>query len=115
MKTTTALERLSALAHETRLAIFRQLVRRGVERLAAGEIAERLDVAKPTLSFHLAQLEGAGLVASRRDGRSIVYAADYGAVGDLVGFLYESCCAEGSCLPQPEPAAVKAVSARNKR
>ena len=118
MKTTTALERLSALAHETRLAIFRQLVRRGVEGLAAGEIAERLGVAKPTLSFHLAQLEGAGLVASRRDGRSIVYAADFAAIGDLVGFLYESCCVEGNCLPQPEPAAVPrsgAVSQRSRR
>jgi ArsR family transcriptional regulator len=115
MKTTTALERLAALAHETRLAIFRQLVRRGVEGLPAGEIAAKLGVAKPTLSFHLAQLEGAGLVASRRDGRSIVYAADFTAIGDLVGFLYESCCVEGSCLPQPEPAAVPKSAAASQR
>ena len=99
MKTETAVERLAALAQETRLAIFRLLVRRGDQGVAAGEVAERLRIPKPTLSFHLAQLEGAGLVRSRRDGRSIRYAADYDAVAALVGFLYESCCAEGSCLP----------------
>jgi len=103
MKTETAVERLAALAQETRLAIFRLLVRRGDEGVAAGEIAERLEIPKPTLSFHLAQLEGAGLVRSRRDGRSIRYAADYDAVTALVGFLYESCCAEGSCLPAAKP------------
>jgi DNA-binding transcriptional ArsR family regulator len=105
MKTETAVERLAALAQETRLAIFRLLVRRGADGVAAGEIAERLEIAKPTLSFHLAQLEGSGLVRSRRDGRSIRYAADYDAMTALVGFLYESCCAEGSCLPAaPKPA-----------
>jgi DNA-binding transcriptional ArsR family regulator len=117
METTTALQRLAALAHETRLAIFRQLVRRGAEGLPAGEIALRLDVPKPTLSFHLAHLEGAGLVSARREGRSIVYAADFAAVSDLVGFLYESCCAEGSCLPQPQqtPAAGAAAKTRSRR
>lgn len=111
MKTETAVERLSALAQETRLAIFRLLVRRGDEGVPAGEIAERLGIPKPTLSFHLAQLESAGLVRSRRDGRSIRYAADYDAVTALVGFLYESCCAEGSCLP----AATKPVRLSGKR
>lgn len=101
MKTETALERLSALAHESRLAIFRLLVRRGEEGLAAGEIAVRLEIPKPTLSFHLAQLDAAGLVSARRAGRSILYAADFGAIAALVGFLYESCCADGSCFPQP--------------
>src|SRR5262245_38130070 len=115
MKTETALERLSALAHETRLAVFRQLVRRGAEGLAAGEIAARLDVPKPTLSFHLAHLEGAGLVASRREGRSIVYSADFGAIGDLVGFLYESCCAEGTCLPEAEPIVQLAGKTRSRK
>ena len=111
MKTETAVGRLAALAQETRLAIFRLLVRRGAEGVAAGEIAERLEIPKPTLSFHLAQLEGAGLVRSRRDGRSILYAADFDAVAALVGFLYESCCAEGSCLP----AATKPVRLTGKR
>ena len=99
MKTETALERLAALAQETRLAIFRLLVRRGALGAPAGEIAERLAIPKPTLSFHLAQLESAALLSARRDGRSIRYAVDFDAIGALVGFLYESCCAEGSCLP----------------
>ena len=114
MKTESALARLSALAHDTRLAIFRLLVRRGSDGLAAGEIAERLEVPKPTLSFHLAHLEGAGLVASTRSGRSIVYAADYAAIGDLVGFLYESCCAEGTCLPQ-SPSIVRSIGKKGSR
>jgi DNA-binding transcriptional ArsR family regulator len=98
------------LAQETRLELFRRLVRRGPEGLAAGEIAEALEIPKPTLSFHLAALERAVLVGSTREGRSIVYAADYGAIAELVGFLYENCCGEGSgCLPsanlrRPAPA-----------
>lgn len=118
MKTQTALERLSALAHESRLAIFRLLVRRGEEGLAAGEIAGRLEIPKPTLSFHLGQLEAAGLVGARRDGRSILYSADFGAIAALVGFLYESCCVEGSCLPTPratnKPAASKLTPAKER-
>ncbi|MCB1009863.1 MAG: winged helix-turn-helix transcriptional regulator, partial [Acidobacteria bacterium] len=77
METTAVLASLSALAHETRLAAFRRLVQRGPAGMAAGAIAEALDVPAPTLSFHLAALERAGLVASRREGRSVVYAADY--------------------------------------
>jgi DNA-binding transcriptional ArsR family regulator len=111
MKTETAVERLGALAQETRLAIFRLLVRRGADGAAAGEIADRLSIPKPTLSFHLAQLEGAGLLRAHRDGRSIRYAADYDAISALVGFLYESCCADGSCLP----ATAKTVQLTSKR
>ena len=95
METTSAVERLSALAQETRLELFRHLVRRGPDGVAAGEIAVELGIPKPTLSFHLAALERAGLVRSERRGRSILYAADYLAMGELVGFLYENCCAEG--------------------
>jgi len=100
MRTATAVDRLSALAQASRLEIFRRLVQAGPEGLAAGEIAEALGIAKPTLSFHLGQLERSGLVASRRDGRSILYRADYDSITDLVGFLYENCCGMGSaCLP----------------
>jgi ArsR family transcriptional regulator len=100
MKTAAATERLTALAHDTRLEVFRRLVQAGPEGLAAGEIATDLGVAKPTLSFHLAHLERAGLVASRRRGRSILYSADYEAIAELVGFLYQNCCGKGStCLP----------------
>jgi len=72
METTAALERLSALAHDSRLAIFRRLVQRGPEGMAAGEIAAALGVAAPTLSFHLAHLARAGLVTSRREGRAVI-------------------------------------------
>jgi DNA-binding transcriptional ArsR family regulator len=100
METAAAVERLAALAQTSRLEIFRRLVQRGPAGMAAGEIAEALGIAKPTLSFHLGQLERAGLARSRRDGRSILYTADFDAIGALVGFLYENCCGTGtSCLP----------------
>lgn len=98
METHDAVARLSALAHPSRLAVFRLLVQSGPEGLAAGAIAEALEIAPPTLSFHLAQLARAGLVASRREGRSVLYAADYGAAGELVGYLYDNCCG-GGCEP----------------
>ncbi|MFN7942195.1 MAG: metalloregulator ArsR/SmtB family transcription factor [Thermoanaerobaculia bacterium] len=94
MKTDAAVDRLAALAHASRLAVFRRLVKRGPTGMAAGEIAAALDLPAPTLSFHLAHLSRAGLVQSRRDGRSIVYSADYGAIGELVGYLYQHCCGD---------------------
>jgi DNA-binding transcriptional ArsR family regulator len=92
MKSKTAIGALAALAQETRLAIFRLLVRQGPEGLPAGAIAERLTIPAPTLSFHLAQLSRAGLVTPRRDGRSIVYAADYRGMNALLTYLTEDCC-----------------------
>ena len=92
METTTAIRRLTALAQETRLAIYRLLVPAGEEGLSAGVIAERLGVSPATLSFHLKELERAGLLQARREGRSICYAADYDGMRDLLGFLAEDCC-----------------------
>ena len=83
---------LSALAQETRLDIYRLLVQAGVEGLPAGQIGEQLDLPSPTLSFHLAQLKHAGLVTHRRDGRSIIYAANYPAMNGLLAYLTENCC-----------------------
>ena len=94
MEVGAAVEALGALAQETRLAIYRRLVRQGPAGLAAGRIAEALDLPAPTLSFHLAQLAHVGLVRSRRTGRSIVYAADYEGMRRLLGFLMECCCEE---------------------
>lgn len=95
---------LGALAHDTRLAVFRLLVRHGRGGLPAGRIAEQLDVPPPTLSFHLSQLVAAGLVGSRRESRSIVYAVDFGAIHGLLGFLTENCCrSEAECTPVPSP------------
>jgi DNA-binding transcriptional ArsR family regulator len=100
MKVATAIDRLSALAQETRLELFRRLVRRGPAGMPAGAIAEALSIPKPTLSFHLAALERAGLVSAQRQGRSILYSANHGAIAELVGYLYENCCGEdSSCVP----------------
>lgn len=74
------------------------LVKAGSEGLPAGEIAERLKLAAPTLSFHLAQLRHAGLVHQRRDGRSIIYAANFDGMSLLMGFLTDNCCGGEPCL-----------------
>lgn len=95
---TAALEALGALAQESRLQVFRLLVQRGPKGLAAGEIAQKLDVPPATLSFHLSQLGQAGLVVSTRNGRSIVYSADFEGMNGLMAFLYENCC-QGECAP----------------
>lgn len=93
MKLPTAVEALSALAQESRLAVFRLLVRTGADGLAAGEIARELGVRPNTLSTHLTILGHAGLVQSRREGRSVIYSADYDGMRDLLGFLVADCCA----------------------
>ncbi len=92
MKQISAIRALGALAQETRLDIFRLLVQHGPEGLAAGEIAARLRLPAPTLSFHLNQLRFAGLVTSHRRSRSIIYAANYQTMGDLLGYLTQNCC-----------------------
>ena len=90
-------EALSALAQEHRLAVFRVLVEAGPEGMAAGEIAAKIGLPNSSLSFHLAQLRHAGLVSQRREGRSLIYAADYGAMNALVGYLMENCCGGAGC------------------
>ena len=104
MEITTALERLSALAQETRLTIFRKLVEQGPGGLAAGELAERIGISPSNLSFHVAALERAGLVAGTRNGRSIAYVADYRAMNELLAYLYENCCQGAGCAPAALPA-----------
>jgi ArsR family transcriptional regulator, arsenate/arsenite/antimonite-responsive transcriptional repressor len=98
MEMSAALDALGALAQESRLQVFRLLVQRGPSGLPAGEIAERLDIPPATLSFHLGQLGQAGLVVSKRNGRSIIYSADFKGMDRLMGFLYENCC-QGACVP----------------
>ena len=99
---------LSALAQEHRLAAFRMLVQAGADGLAAGVLAERLDVPPSSMSFHLAQLANAGLVTQRRESRSIIYSADYAAMNDLMGYLTENCCGgiactdAATCSPDPK-------------
>src|SRR6202795_3055530 len=100
-----AIAALGALAQETRLALFRLLVTAGPEGVSAGTIAERLGVAPSSLSFHLQQLRYAGLVTQRRLSRQLIYAAEYGAMNDLIAYLTENCCGRGlSCAPACNPA-----------
>lgn len=107
MKTPEAIGALSALAHPARLEVFRLLVRAGPQGLAAGEIARATGSLANTLSTNLAILSAAGLVASRRDGRSIIYTAGYARMRELLGFLMEDCCAGAPeiCAPLPVVAA----------
>jgi ArsR family transcriptional regulator, arsenate/arsenite/antimonite-responsive transcriptional repressor len=92
MESNVAIKRLSALAQESRLEVFRLLVRAGPAGVAAGEIARALDIPPNTLSSQLTILANAGLIASRRDGRSIIYAADYNSMSALLVYLVEDCC-----------------------
>ena len=92
MELTTATRRLHALAQESRLSIFRLLVRAGGPGVPAGEIARELGVAPNTLSAHLSVLANAGLITSRRESRSIIYSADYAGMSELLAFLVEDCC-----------------------
>jgi ArsR family transcriptional regulator, arsenate/arsenite/antimonite-responsive transcriptional repressor len=114
MKTQEVVSGLSALAQETRLAIYRLLVEAGPNGLAAGAIAQRLDVAPSSLSFHLAQLTHAGLINQRRISRSLIYAADFAAMNGLVAYLTENCCGGRSCPPVCQPAKIPARRSRKK-
>lgn len=92
MELKPAVAALSALAHEGRLSVFRMLVQAGREGIPAGEIARRLEVPPNTLSSNLGILANAGLVDSRREGRSIIYTAQYGNMTELLEFLMQDCC-----------------------
>ncbi|WP_174821672.1 ArsR/SmtB family transcription factor [Duganella rivi] len=99
MNTKQTLAALSALAQDSRLAVFRLLVQTGPDGLAASKIGEKLDIAPSSLSFHLKELSHAGLIASRQDGRFVIYSADIAAMNGLIGFLTENCCGGVSCKP----------------
>jgi ArsR family transcriptional regulator len=94
---------LAALAQDNRLEIFRLLVQAGPEGMPAGAVATALGLAPNTLTFHFDRLKAAGLVTVRRDGRSMIYAAQFDTMNALLGFLTENCCGGASCAP-PEPA-----------
>jgi len=98
MESTTAVAALGALAHETRLQIFRVLVRAGAGGMAVGRIAEALGVeANGRLTFHLKELVAAGLAASRQEGRFVYYSTDYAAMNELLRYLTEDCCGGLGC------------------
>jgi len=99
MKTNDAVKALGALAQESRLEIFRLLVRTGAAGIAAGDLSSHFEIPPATMSFHLKELSNAGLIASRRESRSIIYAANYSHMQELMNFLMENCCADngGRC------------------
>lgn len=107
MQLDTAVSALEALAHETRLGVFRLLVQAGPEGLSAGDIAERMDARQNTMSSHLAKLHRAGIVTSQRDGRHIIYRADFDAVGGLIVYLMKDCCGGSAQLCDPIAASIK--------
>src|ERR1700733_10214930 len=114
MKTPAVVGALGALAHEHRLAIYRLLVQRGPEGLPAGAIGERVGLVPSSLTFHLQNLQRAGLITQRRDSRQLFYAADFAAMNGLVGYLTENCCSNSSadCSPSCAPIAVAKPSKR---
>ncbi len=119
METTDTVAALSALAQEHRLAIFRLLVQAGPRGLPAGQVAEQLKLAPNTLTFHFDRLRLAGLVTQRREGRSMIYAAQFETMNALLGFLTENCCqgspeqcAPGVCQPA-KPKAAKPARAKS--
>ena len=105
MRSSHAIDALGALAQEHRLALFRLLVQAGQDGMPAGALASALSVPNSSLSFHLAQLHRAGLIEQRRDGRSLIYSANYAAMNQLVGYLMENCCGGAGCAPTPLPVA----------
>lgn len=92
MKKPDAIAALAALAQDNRLDIFRLLVEAGPEGLSAGTVSEKLDLAPNTLTFHFDRLREAGLVTVRREGRSMIYAAQFGTMNALLAYLTENCC-----------------------
>jgi ArsR family transcriptional regulator len=116
MKARQAVDALAALAHENRLTVYRMLVEAGPQGLNAGTIAARLKIPPSSLTFHIQHLHRAGLVTQERNSRQLIYAADFTAMNDLVGYLTENCCGgascESACDPQPRAAKPSRKSTR---
>lgn len=110
-----AIGALGALAHEARLKLFRLLVQRGPDGLSAGAIAQALEVPPSSLTFHLQQLQHAGLISRRRLGRQLFYATDFATMNALMAYLTENCCGRGAaiCAPVCDPAAQPAGTRRD--
>jgi ArsR family transcriptional regulator len=115
MKTSSVVAALSALAHDHRLAIYRLLVERGPDGLPAGVIGERVGLLPSTLTFHLQNLQRAGLIAQQRNSRQLIYSADFDAMNGLIGYLTENCCgqSDSACATACKTTAV-AARPRNK-
>ena len=114
MKIPDVIGALGALAHEHRLAIYRLLVQRGPEGLPAGTIGQRVGLLPSSLTFHLQNLQRAGLITQRRESRQLFYAIDFSVMNGLVGYLTENCCGNSSmnCSASCAPAAPTKVTRR---
>lgn len=99
MDTSQALAALTGLAQESRLAVFRLLVKLGPAGMAATRIAEELKIPSSSLSFHLKELTHAGLISARQESRFIIYSANFSAMNGLLAFLTENCCGGNACSP----------------
>jgi len=104
METKNAVRALAALAHKSRLSIFRLLVEKGETGLPVGKIGATLRIAPATLSFHLKELAHTHLLTPQQDGRSIIYRANFTTVTDLISFLTDNCCdgRPAICVPRPK-------------
>jgi DNA-binding transcriptional ArsR family regulator len=112
VQTPSIIAALSALAHEHRLAVYRLLVQRGPEGLPAGAIGKFVGLVPSSLTFHLHNLQRAGLITKRRESRQLIYAADFAVMNGLVGYLTENCCGNDTkCSPSRAPP-VRAKTAR---
>src|SRR5882757_8249296 len=113
MKTPIVIGALGALAHEHRLAIYRLLVERGPEGLPARAIGENVGLLPSSLTFHLQNLQRAGLITQRRQSRQLIYSADFSVMNGLVGYLTENCCGNGAqCSPAYAPAQSEKIARR---
>lgn len=113
MEQSDAITALAALAQENRLDVFRLLVQAGPEGLPAGNVASALKLAPNTLSFHFDRLRQAGLVTVRREGRLMIYAAQYDAMNELVAYLTENCCGGGANQVACKPIRAKRAKTSN--
>ena len=102
-----AVDALEALAHETRLGVFRLLVKAGPDGLSAGDIADRMGALQNTMSSHLHKLSRAGIIRNRRDGRRIIYSANFAALSGLIVYLMDDCCGGTAELCEPIAASLK--------
>ena len=114
MKIQEVVAALGALAQESRLGVFRLLVKRGPQGYTPGELAQRLQIPAPTLSFHLKELQRVGLVAVQREGRFLNYTANFPQMNELLGFLTENCCSlsDEACDTSCPPAAARQTRKR---
>ena len=114
MKAADVVVALGALAQESRLSVFRILVKRGPEGYTPGDLLGKIEVPAPTLSFHLKELQRAGLVSSRREGRFLYYSVNFDAMEALMEFLTDQCCSlsDASCDTACKPATATAKKRR---